>query len=204
MQAYMKSAMPYYGVNAPEQRRIWKAVFAAHPVGSCGELRRAALELWRHATYREERYAAIGLTDLRRYDGCKTMAAVPVYEEMIVSGAWWDYVDALATHHLGDVLRKEPGRMKPLIRRWARAGDSMWKRRAAILSQLRFKAGTDLELLYDCIGPNLSNKDFFIRKAIGWALRQHAWTDPREVKRFVAANRASLSPLSVREATKNL
>jgi 3-methyladenine DNA glycosylase AlkD len=132
------------------------------------------------------------------------MSAVPMYEEMIVAGAWWDYVDALATHHVGNVLRKEPGRMKPLMRRWANDADSMWKRRAAILSQIRFKADTDLALLYDCIRPNLAHTDFFIRKAIGWALRQYAWTDPREVKRYVTAHRARLSPLSIREALKNI
>jgi 3-methyladenine DNA glycosylase AlkD len=202
-QAYMKSEMPYYGVSAPVQRRIWRDVFAAHPLGSADELRAVALELWRNAQFREERYAAIGLTDLRRYASWQDMSAVPMYEEMIVTGAWWDYVDAIATHQLGDVLRRAPRRMKPLMLRWSKAGDSMWKRRAAILCQIRFEADTDLDLLYDCIEPNLSHKDFFIRKAIGWALRQHAWTDPREVKRYVAANRARLSPLSAREALKN-
>ncbi len=101
--------------------------------------------------------------------------------QMIVTGAWWDYVDAIATHQLADVLRNEPRRMKPLLRRWATAEDSIWKRRASILCQNRFKGATDLELLYDCIEPNLTHTDFFMRKAIGWALRQYAWTDPREV-----------------------
>lgn len=204
MRVYMKSAMPYYGVSAPDQRRIWRTVFAAHPLDSWNELRCVALELWRTAAFREERYAAIGLTDLKRYGSYQTMAAVPMYEEMIVAGAWWDYVDAVATHQLGEVLRREPRRMKPLMRRWATAGDSMWKRRAAILCQVRFKTDTDLELLCDCIEPNLLHTDFFIRKAIGWALRQYAWTDPRAVKRYVAAHRSRLSPLSLREATKNL
>jgi 3-methyladenine DNA glycosylase AlkD len=204
MQRYMKSAMPYRGVSAPAQRRLWRELFAAHPLESCKEVRVVALTLWRDAAYREERYAAIGLTDLKRYAWCQTFAAVPTYEEMIVTGAWWDYVDAIATHQLGDVLRNDPRRMKPLMRRWARANDSLWKRRAAILCQIRFKAATDLNLLYACIEPNLSQKDLFIRKAIGWALRQYAWTDPHEVRRYVNANRARLSALSLREATKNL
>lgn len=80
----------------------------------------------------------------------------------------------------------------------------MWKRRTAILCQLSFKADTDLSLLYDCIEPNLGDEDFFIRKAIGWALRQHAWTDGVEVQRYVERNRARLSPLSVREALKHV
>ena len=204
MQAYMKSAMPYYGVSSPVQRRIWREVFAAHPMGSREKLHAAALDLWRSARYREERYAAIALTDLRRYDKWQDISAMPMYEEMIVHGAWWDYVDALATHHVGNVLRTEPRRMKPLMRRWARDAGSMWKRRAAILAQIRFKAETDVALLYDCIEPNLTHKDFFIRKSIGWALRQYAWTDPREVRRYVAVHSARLSPLSAREALKNV
>lgn len=204
MQRYMKSAMPCYGVSAPAQRRTWRQVFAVHPLEGCEDVRAAAYDLWRGARCREERYAAIGLTDQRRYARCQTMAAVPMYEEFIVDGAWWDYVDAVATHQLGDVLRNEPRRMKPLMRRWARAGDSMWKRRAAILCQIRFRAATDPDLLYACIEPNLSHPDFFIRKAIGWALRQYAWTDPREVKRYVRVNHARLSPLSRREALKNV
>jgi 3-methyladenine DNA glycosylase AlkD len=124
-------------------------------------------------------------------------------EEMIVTGAWWDVVDTLAGDNLGQILRAEPRRMKPLMRRWARCPD-MWKRRSAILCQLKFKRDTDLQLLYDCIEPNLPHKDFFIRKAIGWALRQYAWTDPKEVRRYVKGNKDRLSPLSVREALKNI
>jgi 3-methyladenine DNA glycosylase AlkD len=204
VQKYMKSAMPYYGVNMPVLRRICGELFSAHQFESRDELHAVALELWRGAKFREERYAAIAITDQPRYQSWQGMRAVPTYEEMIVTGAWWDYVDPIATHHLGDVLRREPRRMKPLMRRWSGAGDSMWKRRAAIICQIGFKSDTDLDLLYACIEPNLSHKDFFIRKAIGWALRQYAWTDPREVKRYVAANRARLSLLSVREALKNL
>jgi 3-methyladenine DNA glycosylase AlkD len=203
MQAYMKSAMPYYGVSSAEQKAIWKQLFPLHELSSSREWQRAALTLWRGATFREERYAAIGLTDLRVYARFRTMTSVPMFEEMIVSGAWWDYVDAIATHQLGDVLRAERSPMAKLMRRWARDQD-MWKRRAAILSQIRFKRDTDVKLLYDCIQPNLDDKQFFIRKAIGWALRQYAWHDPREVKRYVSANRSRLSGLSVREALKNV
>jgi len=126
-----------------------------------------------------------------------------MFEEMIVTGAWWDYVDVIASHQLGDIVRAEPRRMKPLMRRWANDRD-MWKRRAAILCQLGRKRETDLDLLYACIEPSIDRKEFFLRKAIGWALRQYAWTDPREVRRYVKTNRARLSPLSVREATKNI
>jgi 3-methyladenine DNA glycosylase AlkD len=225
MQRYMKSAMPYRGVTAPEQRLIWRTVFPAHPLGSFAEWQAVALELWRQAAYREERYAAVALTDLKVYAPYRTFAAVAMLEEMIVTGAWWDYVDALATHHLGDVLRAEleagrGARMRALLLRWARGGN-VWKRRAAILCQIRFKSDTDLRLLYDCIEPSLLPQqsrgerserperkdirhDFFIRKSIGWALRQYAWTDAGEVRRYVSVHRDRLSPLSVREAMKNV
>ena len=203
MQEYMKSAMPYRGVSSPQQKVIWRQVFQAHPLASPDEWQRVALTLWREAAFREERYAAIALTDLRTYASHRTMASVPMFEEMIVTGAWWDLVDPIATHQLGDVLRTDPSRLSKLMRRWSR-DDDMWKRRAAILCQIRFKRDTDLTLLYDCIEPNLADTQFFIRKAIGWALRQYAWSDPREVKRYVTANRERLSGLSVREALKNI
>ena len=202
MQTYMKSAMPYRGVSAPVLKLVCRKAFKAHPLVTAAEWRRVVLDLWRHAEFREERYAAVLLTQARSYREFQTYSSLPLLEEMIVTGAWWDFVDTLAGHNLGDILRADPRKMKPLMRRWARDAD-MWKRRSAILCQLGFKRETDLDLLYDCIEPNLSHKDFFIRKAIGWALRQYAWTDPKEVKRYVKANKARLSPLSVREALKN-
>jgi 3-methyladenine DNA glycosylase AlkD len=203
MQAYMKSAMPYRGVSSPILKRLCRDAFKAHPLHTAAEWQRVVLELWRKAAFREERYAAVLLTQARAYRAFVTFSSLPMFEEMIVSGAWWDFVDTLAGHNLGDILRAEPRRMKPLMRRWARDAD-LWKRRSAILCQLGFKKDTDLELLYACIEPNLSRKDFFIRKAIGWALRQYAWTDPREVRRYVKANRDRLSALSVKEALKNM
>jgi 3-methyladenine DNA glycosylase AlkD len=93
--------------------------------------------------------------------------------------------------------------MRKKMLAWSKSGD-MWKRRTSIICQLRFKQNTDLDLLYACIEPSLDSKEFFLRKAIGWALRQHAWTDPAEVKRYVRRNKDRLSPLSIREALKNV
>jgi 3-methyladenine DNA glycosylase AlkD len=203
MQAYMKSDMPYRGVSGPAQKALWRKIFGEHRLTSAEEWRRVVLDLWRDATYREERYAAIALSGLKAYAPYRDVASLPMFEEMIVAGAWWDYVDGIASHQLGDILRAEPRRMKPLMRRWAKDRD-MWKRRAAILCQLGFKRETDLHLLYACIEPSVDRREFFLRKGIGWALRQYAWTDPREVRRYVKVNRARLSPLSVREAMKNI
>ena len=199
----MKSEMRFRGVPSPVQKRLWREAFAAHPLETATDWTRVVLELWRTAAFREERYAAVGLASDHRYLAYRTRSAIPMLEEMIVTGAWWDYVDALASHPLGDVLVSDPRRVAALMRRWARDPD-LWKRRAAILCQLRRKRETDLALLYECIEPNLGDREFFMRKAIGWALRQHAWTDPAEVQRYVKANRDRLSPLSTREALKNV
>jgi 3-methyladenine DNA glycosylase AlkD len=86
---------------------------------------------------------------------------------------------------------------------WSKS-DNLWKRRTAILCQLGFKAETDLELLYSCIEPSLGSQEFFLQKAIGWALRQHAWTDSAAIKKYVRLNRTRLSALSCREALKNI
>jgi 3-methyladenine DNA glycosylase AlkD len=203
MQAYAKSAMPYLGVTAVPLRKVCREVFAGLELPTAAAWRRAVLGLWHHARFREERYCAIELTGVRRFDRFQDMAALPMYEEMIVTGAWWDYVDGIAGHRLGTLLRRFPREMKKEMLAWSRS-DDLWKRRSAILCQLTFKQDTDLDLLYEVIEPALGSPEFFLRKAIGWALRQYAWTDPREVRRYVRKNESRLSGLSKREALKNL
>ena len=202
MQAYMKSAMPYHGVPIPLFRRACRAVFAEVTFRSAAAWRRAVLALWRGARYREERYGAIELAGAKPFAGFQDMDALPMYEEMIASGAWWDYVDHVATRRLGELLRRHPKDMRRAMLAWSR-DPNLWKRRSAILCQIGFKAGTDLELLYACIEPSLASKEFFLRKAIGWALRQYAWTNPGEVRRYVRKRKGELSGLSQREALKN-
>ena len=203
MQAYMKSAMPYLGIQAGLFRKTAKSVLRAHPLESFDDWRDSALGLWRGARYREERYAAIEVAGYQAYEEFRTLDALPLYQEMIATGAWWDYVDAIASHRIGELLRKYPRRMRPILRQWA-VSDDIWIRRSAILAQLGFKQDTDLDLLYTCIEPSLGRPEFFLRKAIGWALRQHAWTDPAEVIRYVKMNEQRLSNLSKREALKNV
>jgi 3-methyladenine DNA glycosylase AlkD len=202
-QAYMKSAMPYYGVTLPEQRKMWRRVLDAGPPLTPAEWRETALAIWRGARRREERYAAIALTGRKRYAAYQALDALPMYEEFIVDGAWWDTVDDVATHRLGALLAAFPRPMKATLRAWA-AGDDMWKRRAAILAQVTFKTDTDTGLLEACIAPSMARKEFWLRKAIGWGLRAYAWHDPRWVTRYVKAHEAELSPLSKREALKNI
>ncbi len=203
MQAYMKSEMLYRGVQTPEMRRACREIYPQYPLPSFDAWRDTILALWRGARYREERYAALELARARPYAPFRTLRAVPMFEEIVVTGAWWDYVDYVASHHLGDILRRQPAGMKRRMRAWSKSRD-MWKRRSSILCQLGFKDDIDLDLLYECIERSASSDEFFLQKAIGWALRNHAWTDPQEVIRYVRKNRASLRKLSKREALKNV
>lgn len=200
-QAYMKSEMPFAGVATPALRKIAREVFSAHPQPSEERWQQAILALWRNAKYREERYAAIGLARAKPYRAFRTPAACPMFEEMIVTGAWWDYVDEIAINLIGELLRDHAGFMRGVLLDWARDAD-LWRRRSAIIAQLKFKAGTDLELLLAAIEPAMESKEFFLRKAIGWALREHSKTNPAFVIDFVGRNAATLSGLSKREAFK--
>jgi 3-methyladenine DNA glycosylase AlkD len=203
MQAYMKSEMPYYGVSAVPFRDVCKRVFDAHPLPNRTSWRRECLTIWRCATHREEWYAAVALAGHPLYREYQTRDTLPMYEEFIVTGAWWDIVDDVASHHVGGLLRADPEFMRPKMLEWSRS-PNLWKRRSAIICQLGFKRETDLDLLYGCIEPSIDSPEFFLRKAIGWALRQYAWTDPREVRRYVRRHEGLLSPLSKREALKNI
>ncbi|MBS0479969.1 MAG: DNA alkylation repair protein [Proteobacteria bacterium] len=202
MQAYMKSAMPYLGVSSAPRRAALKAVFAGLDWSGSAAWQRDVLTLWHAAEFREERYAAIELAAVRAARGFQHIDALPMYEEIIVTGAWWDYVDEIAGHRLWALLQNDRAATTSAMLAWSTDAD-LWKRRSSILCQLPAKTATDLDLLYRCIEPSLGSTEFFLRKAIGWALRQYAWTNPDEVARYVAANGDRLSGLSKREALKN-
>ena len=202
MRAYMKSAMPYRGVQTPIRRKLVRTALRAHPLASRDDWLAAVLELWRGAAYREERYAAQDVIGAPEFRAFRTLDALPLYEEMVVSGAWWDHVDDIATHKLRELVDRYPKEMATHMRAWSRDAD-LWKRRSSIICQVKRKEATDLALLCDCIEPNLADADFFIRKAIGWALRDLAWTDLQTVEDYVARNADRLSTLSKREALKN-
>ncbi|HEY1156572.1 MAG TPA: DNA alkylation repair protein, partial [Arthrobacter sp.] len=177
-QAYMKSALPSLGVRVPEVRNIAAWAAREFPPASAAQLRATVLELWRSSTFREERYAAIDLTAHRVLAGDLDM--LPVYEEIIRTGAWWDFADGVSGRICG-LLSTNPGEMSGVLRQWSRDPD-FWIRRAAITSQLRARKSTDPELLAAVIEPNLADREFFIRKAIGWALREYAKTAPEWVE----------------------
>ncbi|MGZ4746116.1 MAG: DNA alkylation repair protein [Oryzihumus sp.] len=208
-QAYMKSAMPFRGLTSPVLRATLRPLLAdpAHRLADRAEWEAAVRCLWDDAAYREERYAALALAGHRTYRAwAREVASVPLFRHLVVTGAWWDVVDEIASHRIGDVLRAHPDTEADRMRQWARDPD-LWVRRTAILSQLSSKDQLDRQLLVDVIEPNLADREFFIRKAIGWALRQHAHLDPEAgdwVREVVAAWGDRMAPLSRREALKNL
>ena len=199
-QAYMKSVMPFLGVRVPEVRRLTKSAARANPPVDVNDLERSARRLWDEATFREERYAATALTGLRV--GAGNLELLDLLEHMAVTGAWWDHVDEVA-HRVGTILAVHPNDVQPVVRRWI-GSDDLWLRRLAIICQLDRKADTDLTLLTAAIDAASDSREFFLRKAIGWALRQHAKVDPGWVRDFVDEREHVLSGLSRREALKNL
>jgi 3-methyladenine DNA glycosylase AlkD len=208
-QAYMKSVMPYRGVTAPQLKATLRPLLAdpAYRLVDPDEWEATIRRLWDDARFREERYAAIAISMHRLYrPWAQNRSSMPLYRDLVESGAWWDYVDEIASRRIGPVLRAHPGPESERMRTWAVA-DSLWVRRAAILSQLSSKSETDRQLLLDCITPNLEDREFFIRKAIGWSLRQYAHFDASAadwVRAVVEELGPRLSPLSRREALKHL
>jgi 3-methyladenine DNA glycosylase AlkD len=202
MQAYMKSAMPFRGVAKPQRSALLKRVLADHILPDRVTYSATVLELWRTAEFREERYAAIDLSGYRAYRKWQDAELLPMYEEMIVGGAWWDYVDELAIRRIGPILRSARARVTPVMLDWA-AGRNLWRRRTAIICQVGAKDETDTELLTRAIEPAIAEPEFFLRKGIGWALRDYAKTAPDWVRAFVDEH-PGLSGLSRREALKHL
>jgi 3-methyladenine DNA glycosylase AlkD len=204
MRAYMKSALPMLGVPKPERTALLRPLLDAHPRPDPDRWRATVLALWRDAAHREERYAALALARHRPYLShllAHPADGLPLADELVVTGAWWDLVDETATTLVGPMLRAGPEAVAPVVRRWAVDPDR-WRRRAAVICQIGAKGETDAALLAEVVEATAADPDFFLRKGIGWALREHAKTDPAWVRRFVATH--DLSPLTRREALKHL
>ena len=193
MQAYMKSVMPYLGVPVPQVRKIVNARARLERQMTVAHIRDDASTLWRGAQFREERYAATALVAQREAAGALDL--LDLYREMIVTGAWWDHVDEVS-HRVGRLLVAHRETVRPLILDWSTDSD-LWLRRTSIICQFGRRNDIDLDLLEAVIRPNLPDREFFIRKAIGWALRDYGWHDPEWVREFVVRYRLELQPLSV-------
>ena len=206
MQAYMKSEMPFLGVPTPARRAWVKDCCRGCECADAAALSAAMLALWRPARYREERYAALDLLHVPRHKKLLDLSHLPVLLEMLETGPWWDFNDEISGNALQLLLQRHPAELKPVLRRWAHS-DKLWLRRAAMLCQRRGKGVFDAVLLYDCILPSLLGAsplatEFFIRKGIGWALRERAYQAPDEVRAFCREYGDRLSTLTAREALR--
>jgi 3-methyladenine DNA glycosylase AlkD len=197
--AYMRDQFPYLGIATARRRALSREVLDGTGAPTVPELRDLALACW-ELPEREYQYFACDL--LVRYARGLDAGFLPTVRRLVTTKSWWDTVDALASRVVGPIVAGHPAAVSTMDS-WL-MDDNLWLARTAILHQLTYKRDTDTERLFRYCLARADHRDFFIRKAIGWALRQYAWTDPAAVRRFVAAHAAELSPLSVREATKNL
>ncbi|KRF20733.1 DNA alkylation repair protein [Paenibacillus sp. Soil787] len=196
MEAYMKNHFPFLGIRNPERVALTKQFMKEHGFPKGEEGVRIAKELW-ELPEREFAYTALlVLIGLRK---TAEREHIDVLEHFVVTKSWWDTVDMIADHLIGFHLQRFPELIQSHVDKWL-ASDHMWLQRTAILFQLKYKQQTDVPLLFSCIRHTADSKEFFIRKAIGWALREYSKTDPAAVQSFVAST--ELSPLSVREALK--
>lgn len=200
MAAYMKTDMPFHGVQTPEISPILRHLKRQFVPIDRADYEQAVLAVWQ-MSHREEKHLAVKYA--RAFKKFIVVGSMPLYRQMIVEGAWWDLVDGVASWLVGGAMAVDREECEPIVREWISDPD-MWLRRSSIICQLGHKTKTDVVLLDDACSANLADIEFFIRKAIGWALREYAKTDPDWVRAYVEAHKNELSGLSYREATKHL
>lgn len=199
MTAYMNHRFTFLGVPAPARRAAQKPTLDALAPATGDELVAFARTCWADPA-REVQYVAADA--LRRHNKALDPSHLPALAELITSKPWWDTVDALATHGVGPLVARHP-ELSPVMDAWIDS-DDLWLARTAILHQLLWKERTDPERLFAYADQRAADTDFFIRKALGWALRQYARTDPEAVRAYVESRADRLSPLTRREALKHL
>jgi 3-methyladenine DNA glycosylase AlkD len=198
MQKYMKDNFPFLGIKTPERRRLTKEFFAETQILKKPFQHELVSELWKKEE-REYQYAACDYIT----SSLKKLAKEDMLfmEKLITEKSWWDTVDTLAAHPVGRIASDHPETIEETIRSWA-YGSHLWLRRTSIIFQLRYKQETREDVMYEFISHNADSKEFFIQKAIGWALREYSKTNPESVRSFISS--ASLAPLSIREGSKYL
>lgn len=197
MKKYMRDQFEYLGIKSPQVKALLRQSIKVNGVPPFEELDQVMRELW-ELPQREYQYLAIGL--MERLERKLPASAIKTLEYMITHKSWWDTVDNIS-HIVGIHFQRFPEVREQYLAKW-RASDNLWLRRTSILFQLDYKKDTDFDLLREMVQENLGSSEFFINKAIGWALRQYARIDPEAVKNLVTTT--PLHPLSRREAMKHL
>lgn len=199
MKKYMRDQFEYLGIKSPQMAKLQKEFVAEYGLPPLEELDGIVRDLWA-LPQREYQYLALGL--IGKFEKRVTENFIVNLEYLITHKSWWDTVDTIAGHPVGSMFKRFPSVKKTYLKKW-RKSENFWLRRTTLLFQLGYKKETDFELLCDLVRENLGSDEFFINKAIGWALRQYAHTNPEPVRKFVKATK-ELSPLSRREALKNI
>lgn len=196
MAKYMKNLFPYLGIKTPERREITKKFFKEYGLPEISELEAIIRDLW-ELPEREFQYFAIGL--LVKFKDKVGKDIIDLYEYLTTTKSWWDSVDGVASWLVGSLFQRFPEMIEPYTKKWLISGN-MWLQRTVILFQLNYKDKTDVMLLGMSIMSVADSREFFIQKAIGWALREYSKTDAQAVINFVKNN--ELASLSKREALK--
>ena len=194
--AYMRNLFPHFGLVAPEQHELLKSFLKEHGMPEKSDLPVLIDLLWAQP---EREFQHFGQELLAKYSKKVDKGFISVYEFMIVNKSWWDSIDMIASHLVGTHLKRFPELIPVYTEKWMASGN-FWLQRTALLFQLKYKKDTEVDLMFDLIQRLAHEKEFFIRKAIGWILREYSKTDPGTVIRFVENNK--LSHLSKTEALK--
>ncbi len=199
MQAYMKTDQMFYGIPKPIRYQTFKQAKQLHPILTFDDYETVISELWEGES-REEMYQALEVA--QHYKKFRTNSAWLLYVSLMRSATNWDTLDLIAANLIGDLVNKHRDHEKELLE-W-REDSNFWVRRASLLAHLKHKQDTNLDLLSDTILMLMHESEFFIRKAIGWVLREYSKIDPQWVEQFVETYQEGLSGLSKREALKHI
>jgi 3-methyladenine DNA glycosylase AlkD len=198
MEAYMRNQFEFLGIRTPERKVLLSAFLKENGKPDLEELPAVVRTLWAQPE-REFQYLALTLLDKERKN--LNPEYLSLLEELVVTKSWWDTIDTIASRIAGFVIKKYPEEGEAFLERWI-ASNNFWLNRTAILHQLSYKGDTNEEKLFSYIKQHSSSKEFFIEKAIGWALREYSKTAPETVVTFIETE--ALRPLSKREGLKYL
>ncbi|MEM9159170.1 MAG: DNA alkylation repair protein [Verrucomicrobiota bacterium] len=197
MSKYLRDQFPFYGLQATAQGEALKEALQNREIPVGREFQALVNDLW-NQPHREYHYMATTL--MKRRKKSFTFEDLPFLENLIVSKSWWDTVDSIAPHGIAHALLTQPNQIPAQIQVWLDS-ENIWLQRVTLIWQLLRKAETDTQLLGHAIQSTLPSNEFFIQKAIGWALRQYAKTDPSWVLNYTATH--DLPSLAKREALKH-
>lgn len=196
MKAYMRDQFDFLGLKKPLRAELLKPVFDSFKAVNSDEWPLIVQQVW-NLKFREFQYVAMELCRKKSKDF--QAGHLPLLEKMILEKSWWDTVDFVASNLVGDLFKRHPELIDKTISKWLKT-ENFWLHRTAIIFQLKYGKHTDQQLLFSLCSRYAEEKEFFIRKAIGWALRQYSKSNPGSVRDYI--KKQKLSPLSVKEASK--